>query len=346
MSVVCRARVLAAVVALVVMLAGCSEPPRTYQGWVEANLIFVAPDETGRLETLSVKEGEQVKTGAPLFTLEDDLYTAELRMNQALVENAEQAYDRAVKLLRSQVGTQKAYDDAEAQLRTARARLNTAQTRLDRRKVDSPVTGTVQQVYFRPGEMVSSGRPVLSILPPGNLKLRFFVPEAVLPRISYGETVYVHCDGCADGITARVNFISRSAEYTPPVIYSLQERAKLVFMIEALPNDPSKLRVGQPVDVSLAPPDDGQVQPAGVSQAPNETKATDASKATDAGKAPPAASERKPAVQSGSKTESAKSQSDKSPAGVASPGKAQTDKTPLPPTRSQRQQLRPGGPPL
>ncbi|MEZ5789226.1 MAG: efflux RND transporter periplasmic adaptor subunit, partial [Xanthobacteraceae bacterium] len=155
------------------MAAGCSEPPKTYQGWVEANLIFVAPDETGRLEASSVHEGEQVEAGAPLFTLEDDLFTAEVRLNQAQVENAQQAFDRAATLLKDRVGTQKAYDDAEAALRTARARLNTAQTRLDRRKVASPVTGTVQQIYFRAGEMVTAGRPVLSILPPGNLKLRF-----------------------------------------------------------------------------------------------------------------------------------------------------------------------------
>lgn len=258
-------RGVAAILAVAALLLGCSEPRKTYQGWVEANLIFVAPDETGRLDTLSVQEGEQVAAGAPLFTLENDLYTAELRMNQALVENAQQAFDRARTLLRNQAGTQRTYDDAEAALRTARARLNTAQTRLDRRKVASPVTGTVQQVYFRPGEMVTAGKPVLAILPPGNLKLRFFVPEAVLPRLAYGETVNVHCDGCAEGITARVTFISRSAEYTPPVIFSLEERAKLVFLIEALPSEPGRLRVGQPVDIALdgAPPADGQARAAG-----------------------------------------------------------------------------------
>lgn len=232
-------------------LSACGDAPKTFQGWVEANLIFVAPDETGRLETLSVKEGNHIEAGAPLFTLENDLYTAELRVNEAQVENARQAYERAKALLKQQAGTQKTFDDAEAALRTARARLNSAQTRLDRRKVASPVTGTVQQIYFRPGEMVSSGRPVLAILPPGNLKLRFFVPESALPQVAYGEKVTVSCDGCARDITARVSFISRSAEYTPPVIYSLQERAKLVFLIEALPDDPSQLRVGQPIDVAL-----------------------------------------------------------------------------------------------
>jgi HlyD family secretion protein len=130
--------------------------------------------------------------------------------------------------------------------------LNSAKTRLARRKVASPATGTIQQIYFRPGEMVPAGRPVVALLPPGNIKIRFFVPEAALPTIALGDTVTVHCDGCAPDLTAKVSFIARSVEYTPPVIYSLDERSKLVFMIEARPQRPDNLRVGQPVNVTLA----------------------------------------------------------------------------------------------
>jgi HlyD family secretion protein len=136
-------------------------------------------------------------------------------------------------------------------LRNTEALLNSAETKLARRSVVSPVTGTVQQVYYRPGEVVPAGRAIVALLPPGNLKVRFFVPETVLAHISYGEVVNVRCDGCADDLKARVSFISGSAEFTPPVIYSLEERAKLVFLIEALPDQPDKLRVGQPIDVAL-----------------------------------------------------------------------------------------------
>jgi HlyD family secretion protein len=101
--------------------------------------------------------------------------------------------------------------------------------------------------------MVPAGRPVLSLLPPGNIKVRFYVPEAALPAIAYGDTVKVSCDGCAGDLTARVSFIARQSEFTPPVIYSLEERAKLVFLIEALPDKPGELRVGQPVDVTMLP---------------------------------------------------------------------------------------------
>ena len=155
-------------------------------------------------------------------------------------------------MLQTNAGTQKALEDAEAALRTAQARLNSSQTRLARRKVFSPVEGPVEQIYFRVGEMVPAGKPVVAMLPPGNLKVRFFVSEAVLPQIKLGETVNISCDGCADGIRAKISFISRTSEFTPPVIYSLEERSKLVFLIEARPEQPERLRVGQPVSVTLA----------------------------------------------------------------------------------------------
>jgi HlyD family secretion protein len=139
---------------------------------------------------------------------------------------------------------------ARQSLAAALARQTASATKLARRKLVSPVSGAVQQVYYRPGEMVPAGRPVLSILPPGNIKLRFFVAQALLPKIALGDSVEVTCDGCTP-LTARVSFIARSAEYTPPVIYSLEERNKLVFMVEARPEKPDGLRVGQPVQVAL-----------------------------------------------------------------------------------------------
>ena len=247
-------RRIAFVIALAAALAGCGNSnDNTFQGWVEADLIFVSPDESGRIEMLSVREGDAVAQGAPLFTVDPDLQQADVAVAQASVTNARHAFDRAQALLKTAAGTQRSLDEAEAALRTAEARLNSAQTRLTRRKALSPVAGTVQQIYYRPGEMVPAGRPVVALLPPGNIKVRFFVPEAELPKISLGENVKIACDGCRADIAARVTFISRTSEFTPPVIYSQEERSKLVFMIEARTDTPETLRVGQPVSVTLQP---------------------------------------------------------------------------------------------
>jgi HlyD family secretion protein len=239
--------------AALLALAACakSEDPG-YQGWVEADLIFVSPDEVGRVETLPVREGDTIEKGAPLFAVDPDLQQADVEMAKASVTNATQAYERALTLLKTAAGTQKTVEDAEAALRTAQARLASAQTRLARRKMASPVTGSVQQIYYRPGELVPAGRPVVSLLPPGNIKIRFFVPETVLPKIALGDAVTIHCDGCKADVPAKVTFISRTSEFTPPVIYSLDERSKLVFLIEARTGTPGELRVGQPVDVRFA----------------------------------------------------------------------------------------------
>jgi HlyD family secretion protein len=248
-----RRTVLAIALAASLAASGCSENKAPgFQGWVEAELIFVSPDEAGRIETLAVREGDPVALRAPLFTLDSDLQQADVAMQEAQVKNAQQAYDRAQALMRSNAGTQKALEDAEAALRIAQARLNSAQTRLARRRVFSPVEGPVQQIYFRVGEMTPAGRPVVALLPPKNLKVRFYVGEGVLPQLKIDDWINVSCDGCGEDIRAKISFVSRTSEFTPPVIYSQEERSKLVFLIEARPERPELLRVGQPVSVTLA----------------------------------------------------------------------------------------------
>jgi HlyD family secretion protein len=239
---------------IAIQLAACGNGNNgAYQGWAEGEFIFVGPDENGRMEELNVRAGDVVKTGDLLFTVDAQLQEADLKVAEATLAVAKQAYERAQTLAKSGSGSQKAYDEALAALRQAEANDRAAKTRLERRRLMSPVTGTVQQIYYRPGEMVTAGRPVISILPPGNLKVRFFVPQAEIAKIAIGDAVKISCDNCADAIAAKVTFIAGSAEYTPPVIYSQEERNKLVFLIEARPSKPEQLRVGQPVSVELEP---------------------------------------------------------------------------------------------
>lgn len=240
------------IMALAIALVGCSKTPdNQLQGWVEAELIFISSDEAGRVDTLNVREGDTVNKGAALFTVDPDLQQADVIAAEATLTNAKQAYDRAQTLLQTATGTQRAFDEAEAALHSAQARLNSARTRLGRRRMVSPDTGTIQEVYYRPGETVPAGRAVVSLLPPENLKIRFFAQQGKLQSIKIDDVVAVSCDGCESNLTAKVSFIARTTEFTPPVIYTPEERAKLVFLIEARPARPDKFRVGQPVTVTL-----------------------------------------------------------------------------------------------
>lgn len=142
---------------------------------------------------------------------------------------------------------------AEAAMEAARAAVAQAEWRLAQRRVTAPAAALVDDTVRRPGEWVPAGGPVVTLLPPEQVKLVFFVPEPQRALLYPGDTVALSCTGCPDGLTARVSFVAPEAEYTPPVIYSLETRAKLVFRIEAEPQGSARnLLPGQPVTVQRA----------------------------------------------------------------------------------------------
>ena len=142
---------------------------------------------------------------------------------------------------------------AEADVSTAKASLAQAAWRLEQKSVAAPVSGLVQDTFFVEGEWVPAGRPVASLLPPGNVKARFYVQEPLLGTMQVGRPIDIRCDGCPAAIGAKITYVSSQAEYTPPVLYSKDSRAKLMFLVEARPSaaDGARLRPGQPVDVRL-----------------------------------------------------------------------------------------------
>jgi len=142
---------------------------------------------------------------------------------------------------------------AEAAVESQKAALEKARWSFDQKEQFAPTNAFVQDTLYRAGEWVAAGDPVVELLPPANIKVRFFVPETALPQIKTGQTVNVTFDGGQRAYTAAVNYISTQAEFTPPVIYSRENRAKLVYMIEArfTAADAADLRPGQPVDVKV-----------------------------------------------------------------------------------------------
>ncbi|MEZ5604454.1 MAG: HlyD family efflux transporter periplasmic adaptor subunit [Burkholderiaceae bacterium] len=306
------------------VVAACGEdaPPRL-QGYAEGEFVLVAAPSAGKLLSLRVERGQQVRAGQALFTLERIIEQGAAAEAQARVQGAESrlanlvAARRApeVDALRQQVAAaqaalalseatlgqqQRLFADgfvsvarrdeaqaardrdaaqlaaAQAQLRNAtqsvgrtqeieaaRAELDAARAaeaqarnRYDDKSLAAPADSLVADTYFRVGEWVPAGAPVVSLLPPQNIKLRFFVAEPQLGRLRVGDAVSATCDGCGAPIAARVSFVSPKAEYTPPVIYSRESRAKLVFLVEARPAaaDATRLHPGQPVEIALGAP--------------------------------------------------------------------------------------------
>lgn len=303
-------------------LAACGPAKeRPLQGYVEGEYARVGAPFAGTLEKLSVKRGDQVAVGAPLFALEQENEVAgrkqaeqELRSAEARLENlktgkrapevktveeqlrqaeasrelSQANFKRQEALFKSGFISSAALDDARTKLKSdeasvaqvkasvatanlpggrpdeiraaqadadaARQALAQADWRLSQRAIEAPQAGRVNDTYYVVGDFVPAGNPVVSLLPAANVKIRFYVPEATLGRLKIGEAVSYACDGCGNPMSATVSFIADRAEFTPPVLYSRDSRAKLVFLVEARVAQDVALRLnpGQPVDVTLA----------------------------------------------------------------------------------------------
>jgi HlyD family secretion protein len=256
-----------ALLAFALLIAACGDKASDrIEGYAEADYIYVSAREAGTITKLTVQEGDSVTASQPLISLDTTLQTpalesAEQNLNdaQSAALLAQQTYDRTRNLLKSGTKSRAEFDQASSMLAStsarvlsAKAALAIAQQNMADREIAAPVTGSVEQIYHRLGERTGPNDPIIALLPPANIKVRFFVPEPQLSKLKLGDRVTVTCDACKAPIDAHISFIARDAQFTPPFIYSRDERQKLVYLVEVRPQDTRGLRPGQPVDVSLA----------------------------------------------------------------------------------------------
>jgi HlyD family secretion protein len=263
--------------AFLLILTACGQSEQHgWLGYAEGDNAFISAPQPGWLAHLAVERGDQVKRGQLLFTLDDtreqaarDQAAAVLPQMKAQIAQAAANLDfmrkslaRQQGLARANAGVPSALDQAlanyrqavasleqlQAQERQAAAVLTGARYTLAQRDIAAYVEGPVQDIYFREGEYVPASTPVVSILPPKNIYVRFFVPETEFAHVHLGERVRITCDGCK-AMTATVTFIAQQEEFTPPVIFSVGNREKLVFKLEARAPGGLPLHPGQPVEV-------------------------------------------------------------------------------------------------
>lgn len=304
--------------AIIPALAGPEAP--VYNGYLEADYVYVAPLTAGRIASITVEEGQKVQPGAPLIRLEDSTQKAALQAAEAGVALAEANLDnlqtggreaeiaviraslrkaeadralaranaaRSQQLLeRGEISTARADQDkaalesaeaqvdqlsaqlnvarlpardaqrvaAEAALDVARAQAEQARIALADRALNAPVAGIIDRLFYDAGEVAATGAPILSILQPDALKVIFFLPEADRSAFAVGALLSMSCDGCAEGMQVRVTRLAAEPQYTPPILYSRDERGRLVFRAEAALLTPTALLPGQPI--SLRPEND------------------------------------------------------------------------------------------
>lgn len=272
---------LLATIALALFATACGKADTSVmQGYGEADYLYLASQESGVLAELFVREGDVVAAGAPVFRLAPDRIGFSMQgasaQHGALVQavsaaraDAELAranFARSYELFQEGFVARARLDADRAALDAANARLEETRRQLSassaeiglwrQRRSDldgaAPVAGTIERVFHRPGEVVAAGAPIAALLAPEYQKVRFFAPEPMLARLPMGARVAISCDGCADGLIGIVSFIAREPQFTPPVIYSLDQREKLVFLVEARLDTPGAVRPGMPVDVAVA----------------------------------------------------------------------------------------------
>lgn len=262
----------AGIVALVVTSLRREEarraPSSAYSGYAEGELVYVSSPLAGELQKLAVQRGQEVQKDAVLFELEREQERSARaeaeetsRESMSHLDKAKLDYTRAKSLRDKRVISPEDYDSSEQTLlaaqhaAAARQRgLEQADWRFTQKQQDAPATGLVYDTYFRPGEWVPAGSPVLALLPPEYMKVRFFVPERDLGKMQIGQALEIRMDGLEKPLAGKVSFVSPRAEYTLPIIYSRENREKLVYLVEGMlgPEEARKLHSGAPVEVDLA----------------------------------------------------------------------------------------------
>lgn len=303
-----------------ILFSGChKENSQTYQGYAEAEFVNISSSQSGKLEKLFVKRGEQVAKGSNLFVLECDSerialsqaaselaaaqsvlndYTkgarpqeldvieAQLAQAVANADNAKKQLERNALLIESNAVSKAQFEDSAAWAKSTSAKVNELknalrvaklakrtdqiaaqkerikqlqssirqiQWRLDEKTLRSRGTVLVFDTLYREGEFVPAGGIIVRLLPPENIKIRFFVPQTIAEKLQIGESVTIEGRADHQQLPAHVTYISAEAEYTPPVIYSNETKEQLIFMVEAYPetNSAHLLHPGQPVEISL-----------------------------------------------------------------------------------------------
>ena len=265
----------------VFLLCSCGDKGHQYNGYIDADLTYLSSNFAGRLADLLVRRGQTVHKNQLLFKLEQTSeYFGEAisqsnknsllsQRNEIInqIQYADINYRRILGMKKKDAASQNDLDVAKKdrdvltnqlaaidfQIKSSRVDMADKKWIIERKESLATDTGLVFDTYFTKDEYVQAGQPVLSLITRQNIKVIFFVSEKDLSGIILNGKVKISSDGSATLATGTINYISNIAQYTPPIIYSREDREELVFRIEARIDSPNLNRVhlGQPVSLEI-----------------------------------------------------------------------------------------------
>lgn len=267
---------------LIFFLAACKPETKSFSGYVDADLVYLSADFGGRLVDLPIQRGQLVNPKQFLFKLEQtsELYQVNLSKSNSKDLDAQREqivvqlsynqinYHRTLGMRKQSAASQNDLDTAQRDLKVSQQQLVSINDKILANRLDiankiweasrkesfAPEFGLIFDTYYTKGEFVQAGYPVLSLITKDKIKAVFFVSEAQLDKIKLNSKIKITSDNNPNFATGHIFYISNIAEYTPPIIYSREERQRLVFRVEAKIDTPNleKVHLGQPVTLELA----------------------------------------------------------------------------------------------
>lgn len=266
---------------VVAFLSACHEEPVHYNGYIDADMTYLSSNYPGRLAALAVYRGQTVQQKQLLFQIDQtdnhlDIEMSRLTQKNLLAQRQELLnqihydelnYRRIATMRQSDAASQNDLELARTDLQVLKHKLealdfqikssevNTAEKEWEQRQKENHALndGIIYDTYFNPGEYVQAGQPIASLITKDKIKVLFYVPESALSRIKLNDLIRVSSDGAPRLVQGVISYISNTAQYTPPIIYSREERSALVFRVEAriVSPDLAQIHLGQPVTVEF-----------------------------------------------------------------------------------------------
>ena len=220
-------------------------------GYVEGEFRFLSTVDSGIVSKIQVNKGDWVKKDQVLVLIENTDLQLKLIQAQSAFDLSKITLDRYIVLAKQNAISQADLDNAQTNFEKAKADLDLAKWYLGKDTLIAPEEGYIQDVLKYTGEAVNPQSPVIYFLPKSGIKVRFFIPQSLLSKIKIGQKMNIMIDGVKNKLTAQIQYISEKVEYNPPMLYTNQLRDKLLFMVEAVPENLDFLKPGQPLTVEI-----------------------------------------------------------------------------------------------